>query len=256
MRTFLSERLNAGLLIVVAMLMGSGQVFAAHPLVSEDNGTQGPGGKQIEVNSDWSRDSRRTTATAAMTFTQGVTDTLDLFLTLPSTWRAPAHEATGINDVSLGAKWRLLESDGFSLGVKPEWIAPTGDAQKGLGQGRDGLGLTVMGQLDAGDFSWLFNVGITQRRFSLPSARDNNRTTVQRISAALIYSINDRLKAAIDVGQSQAEEKAEKSHPKFLLIGAIYEITEGLDIDIGWKKALTANETDRQLGVGITWRFQ
>ena len=175
---------------------------------------------------------------------------------MPSTWKASAGEATGANDISLGAKWRLLETDGFSLGMKPEWIAPTGDAQRGLGNGRDGLGLTIMGQLDAGDFSWLFNVGVTQRRFSLQSARDDNRKTVQRISAALMYSINDRLKAAIDIGQSQAEEKAERSHPKFLLIGAIYEITDGLDIDLGWKKALTANETDRQLGVGVTWRFQ
>ena len=256
MRTFFSERLNRGLLIVVAMLMWAGHAFAAHPLVSEDNGTQGPQGKQIEANADWSRESGRTTAAAAVTFTQGITDTLDLFLTVPSTWKAIAGEATGANDVSLGAKWRFLESDGLSLGVKPEWLAPTGDAQKGLGNGKDGLGLTLMGQLDVGDFTWLINIGVTQRRFSLQSARDEYRKTVQRISGALIYSINDRLKAAIDVGQSQADEKVERSQPKFLLIGAIYEISEGLDIDIGWKKALTANETDRQLGVGITWRFK
>jgi hypothetical protein len=82
---------------------------AAHPLVTEDTGTQGPKAYQIELNADWTTDVGNRTKTGGFTFTQGVVDGLDLFINIPTTWGAALGEKTGLNDLSIGAKWVLVE---------------------------------------------------------------------------------------------------------------------------------------------------
>lgn len=229
-------------------------VFAAHPLVSEDTGTQGPGGHQIELNSDWARDAGSATNTATFTYTRGITETLDIFLNTPTTWKTPAGERTGLNDMSLGAKWRFYDRDGVSFGVKPEWIMATGDENKGLGNGKDGYAITLMAQVEAGDFIWLLNYGVSRHRFKLQTDRDDHRGTTHRSSVAVLYGLTEQLKALIDVGQSSPELKAESSKPRFMVAGVIYALRE--DLDLGFKKGLNSAETDRQWGGGLTWRFR
>lgn len=47
----MGKRISAALLQgVVLSLMAAGAVFAAHPLITDDTGTQGRGKFQIEVN--------------------------------------------------------------------------------------------------------------------------------------------------------------------------------------------------------------
>lgn len=243
--------------IAVLMLgLWVGTAFAAHPLVSEDTGTQGPGGNQIELNSDWSKDAGKTTGTAAFTYTRGLTETVDVFMNVPNTWKSPAGESTGMGDTSLGAKWRVFENDGFSLGVKPEWRFATGDENKGLGNGKDSYAMTLMGQIEAGDFTFLLNYGTTRNRFQLQSDQDDKRKTVNRFSVAMLYGLTDRMTVFVDTGRSDAADKVDATKPKFMLLGAIYSLTDDLDLDIGYKKGLNDSEIDTQWGVGATWRFK
>ena len=228
---------------------------AAHPLVTEDTGTQGPKAYQIELNADWATDVGNRTKTGGFTFTQGVVDGLDLFINIPTTWGAALGEKTGLNDLSIGAKWVLVEDAGFSLGVKPELVMPTGDENKSLGNGRTSYAATVMAQLESGEFTWLFNIGAAKNRFKLPADRDDKRTLIRRLSAAVLVQSSDRLTLALDVGQADAEDRVERSKPRYAVLGAIYSVNKNLDFDIGYKKGLNAAETDRQWGLGVTHRF-
>jgi len=246
----------------VSLLVGSiwylffvGAAFSAHPLITEDTGTQGPKAYQIELNADWTTDVGNRTKTGGFTFTQGVVDGLDLFINMPTTWGAPVGEKTGLNDLSIGAKWVLVEDAGFSLGVKPELVMPTGDESKSLGNGRTSYAATVMAQLESGEFTWLFNIGAAKNRFKLPADRDDKRTLIRRLSAAVLVQSSDRLTLALDVGQADAEDRAERSKPRYAVLGAIYSVNKNLDFDIGYKKGLNAAETDRQWGMGVTHRF-
>ncbi len=248
--------LRAAALTGVITLICSSSVFAAHPLVSEDTGTQGAGGNQIELNSDWAKGAGERTNTAALTYTRGVTETIDVFFNIPSTWRAPVGQSTGLNDVILGVKWRLFEKEGFSLGVKPEWISATADENKGLGNGKDRYALTLMAQFEAGDFTWLLNYGTSRNRFKLPADAVVNRKTVDRVSAAMLYGLTEELTILVDVGQSDPEAKAGIAKPKFMVFGAIYALNEDLDFDIGYKKGLNSAENNKQWGLGVTWRFK
>ena len=134
--------------------------YAAHPLVSEDTGTQGVGGYQVEINTDWLKDEGVKTRIATATLTRGVLENVDTFINLPYTLSKP----NGFNDVSIGVKWRFFEADGFSMGLKPEYRLASGDQEKSLGDGRSGEALTLMTQYEWGAFTWLFNIGSERHR--------------------------------------------------------------------------------------------
>jgi len=249
-------RLHGVALIGTAMLILSGSAYAAHPLVSEDTGTQGTGGNQIELNSDWSRGGGERTNTAAFTYTRGVAEAVDIFINAPTTWKSPTGQSTGLNDVSLGAKWRFFENGGFSLGIKPEWIAATGDEDKALGNGKDSYALTLMAQVETDDVTWLFNYGTTRQQFKLLADSLANRKAVDRVSAAMLYGVTDTVTLLVDVGQSDPETKLDTAKPKFMVLGAIYAVGDDLDLDVGYKKGLNSAEPNKQWGVGLTWRFK
>ena len=83
---------------------------AAHPLLTDDTGTQGAGRWQLELNADHTRDltapPRGRTTQANATITHGVSDELDLALSLPAQRLRPAGApgAGGWDDLVLQAK--------------------------------------------------------------------------------------------------------------------------------------------------------
>jgi hypothetical protein len=52
------------------------------------------------------------------------------------------------------------------------------------------------------------------------------------------------------------QTKAEKTDPQFAVFGLIHHVNDDLDLDVGYKKSLNHTETDRQIGVGVTYRFK
>ena len=158
--------------------------------------------------------------------------------------------------MSIGLKWRFFEADGLSLGLKPELRLASGDQEKGLGDGRSGEALTLMIQYEWGSWTWLFNVGSERHRFSAPSAQDESRRYINKSSVGLMYEINEQWHAVADTGISSHETKAEKKDPRFMVVGLIHHVSDDLDLDIGYKKSLNSTETDRQFGVGMTYRFK
>ena len=174
---------------------------------------------------------------------------------------------SGINDIALGLKWRLLEVGDFSLGLKPEVTFPSGDPNQGLGHGSASTSLTLIGsyQID----SWAFNGNLAAyyNRYRLLSDRQANRTMVWRASASALYSLNPKWTLAFDSGIVSNTERASdssgdnhaNSNPGYFLTGVIYSPNPNLDLDAGIKFGIgcdaCAAQTHRQLGVGLTWRF-
>jgi len=136
--------------IILAALLIACPSWAAHPLITDDSGTQGKGKFQLELTGqyDWNDDDvdgvsakyNGTEATATLSY--GILDAVDLVLSLPYLWEkkknddVTVYDESGIGDMVLEAKWRLFEQNGFSLGLKPGISVPTGDEDKGLGTGK------------------------------------------------------------------------------------------------------------------------
>jgi hypothetical protein len=72
----------------------------------------------------------------------------------------------------------------------------------------------------------------------------------------MLYAINDQWTVLIDSGVRSHATKQQKSHPQFAVLGLIHQVNDDLDLDIGYKKSLNCSEIDKQIGVGITYRFK
>ncbi len=232
--------------------------YAAHPLVTEDTGTQGAGRHQIEVSADLARQNdagvMTRTRLLSTTLTRGMTDSLDLAISLPYTRirddATPTTLTRGSGDIAVIAKWRFYEKDGLSFGVKPVLTLPTGDETKGLGNGRSTIGINAIAMWEVGAFAWMTTVGATHNANKIDARRH-----LWNVSTAIKIELHEHWAVAFDIGATRSPDKTETRHPAFGILGVIYSPNENLDLDVGFKKGLNKAEADHSVGVGLTWRF-
>ena len=132
---------------------------AAHPLLTEDTGTQGLGKDQLELMVDEMRDhgagaSVRERVTSAV-LSYGIRDDVDLQFGLPHVRQhmhdaAGRHAGEGVLDTSADIKWRFFERETLSLGLKTGVTLPTGDKDRGFGTGRVTWGALLIGSYEPG----------------------------------------------------------------------------------------------------------
>lgn len=243
-------------LLASALLAQAGPAQAAHPLITDDTGTQGSGHWQFEANTDHTR-TRDAGVTAwereaNLALTRGVTETLDLAVNLPWLHTSATGEASrsGIGDTTLLAKWRFYDNDaGWTLGLRPEITLPTGSEGKGLGNGRATAALTLLSSLERGDWTWLANAG-----YAYNANKVGDRKRLWAVSTALLYNLGERWTLAADIGASRAATPGASSE-KYGLIGAIYHIGDDTDLDIGWRRSLGGAPVAHTVGVGLTLRW-
>lgn len=134
----------AGVLALAFSAQWPVTVHAAHPLLTEDTGTQGAGHYQLELTHDLASDraagtkTRSRSANAALT--AGLSDALDVIVALPHerlTERTGAAQTTmsGFADMEIAAKWRFYEAGVLSFALRPGLGLPTGNEDEGLSTG-------------------------------------------------------------------------------------------------------------------------
>ncbi len=255
--------------VVAAVMLAAGSAFAAHPLITDDTGTQGRGKIQVEVNGEYGDDSETTFGVKASergaalesVFSAGIADAVDLVLAVPYEWsRAKENgfvnsDVDGIADLSLELKWRFFEKSGFSLAFKPAVSFPAGDEDKSLGSGKFGYGATLIATQEFDPFAVHLNLGYSHTRFKLEEERGANRRDIWSVSLAGAAEVMAGLLLAANVGMETNPDKTSDTPPVFAIAGAIYSLTEYLDLDLGVKVGLTKPETDVSLLAGVAVRF-
>jgi hypothetical protein len=233
-------------------------VHAAHPLVTDDTGTQDAGNSQIEINSDHIRQSAQlpnVSNVADVTYTYGATKTLDIFFDAPMTLSSPS----GIGDVGLGAKWRFFEREETSLALEPVLLFPTGDANKQLGTGKPGAGVTLIGNWQHGPWTLQGNLAATFGNYEREEDRRTYRNRVWRISTAVRYALDEQWQLVGDTGVLRDALISQRTNPMYALAGFIYSPVPYVDLDAGLRFGLNcsscASQVHRQFGAGLTWRF-
>jgi hypothetical protein len=225
-------------LLLFLLPLFSTSVFAAHPLITDDTGTQGKGRFQLEVNSEVNYDkeseagvkTKTTGGEVATILSFGIIDKVDIVLGIPFQWFKEKENGeilsreSGISDISLELKWRFYERDGWSFALKPGATFPTGNEKKDLGTGR-----------------------VTYSIFE--------RKDIWHISLASELKLIKDLRLVTNIGMERNPDRTSNKHPAFILGGFIYSIFENFDIDIGIKGGLNKQETDVTILAGIAWRF-
>jgi hypothetical protein len=257
------------LMSVFLSSMAGGPAFGAHPLITDDTGTQGKGKFQLEMNGEGAREKeilngverREDTRKLAGILSAGAADSVDIVVGVPWLWDRVKENGTsvsdesGAGDASLELKWRFFERVGFSLAMKPGLTLPTGNEEKRMGNGRPSYGLTLIAT-QKWERSFLhFNMGYARKAFELAEDRESNRRSTWSASIAVGAEVVKKLTMVANVGAETNGDKGSDTWPAFLLGGFIYSVTENLDVDLGIKKGLNRPEADLAYLAGVTWRF-
>lgn len=254
---------------LLALSIGAAALPAAafQPLVTDDTGTQGKAGNQVELSydRDRARQAGETTSTHALpfTFTRGLTDELDIFAGIAGVRirsHAPDADASGTGNPTFGVKWRFLEDEESrtSLALKPEILLPVSRAREasGLGNGKVSGALTFIVTREVAFGAVHANLAVARHRFRDPDAAQG---TVTGFSVAPVWDVAPHWKLALDAGYERERSGGETLHSRFVELGAIHSPNEDLDIALGvirGRNSADPRETTTSATLGVTWRFR
>ncbi len=234
--------------------------WGAHPLLTEDTGTQGAGHYQIELTHDLNRakdgscDMRDQSINTVLSM--GLTENLDIIAALPHERQTDRMVATaptvkGFADMEIAAKWRFYDEGALSFALRPGLGLPTGNDDKGLSAGH--VTPSLFGVMTYAGDPWTVHVhlGYTRNIHDGADGRDH----IYHASVAAEYSLVESLRL---VGDASIESNSTHTgHPNVgsMVIGLVYSVTRNLDIDLGYRKGLTQPAADHAWLTGLAMRF-
>ena len=231
---------------------------AAHPLITEDTGTQGTGRSQLEFTLERALDHENGVHERAWryaaTYAYGWRDTTDLIVSVPYHRvhiddGSTSSRSSGVGDVGLDLKWRFYEAGAWSMALKPGLLFPTGDETRELGAGRLGYGAYLVTSFDVAPWAVHLHYGHVRNRNSI-----GERDGIRHLSVATTREIG-RWRWVADIGKQTATDPSVARDPAFVLVGVIIAVTDNIDFDAGYKQSLTSSETDGTWLAGIALRY-
>lgn len=242
--------------------------LAFQPLITDDTGTQGKGGNQLEAGynrtSDKAPGGNSVTHEIPLVYTRGVTDELDIYVgdtrmrIVPD---APGVAESGWSNPVIGAKWRFYENEAskLSFAIKPEVsIGVSGGREaRGLGTGRTSYGMGLLMTQETGYGQFLANLQTDRTNYADNNLNASERRTQYRLSAAPVWDAAQGWKLALDIGVMTNPDRAAKDRMGYMELGTIYSPNKDLDFAFG----LIRNNRDgdarsTQATMGVTWRFR
>jgi hypothetical protein len=262
----MKKRVLAAVLLTVLNVTPS---FASHPLEGDDTATHGLGNYQLEINSEAGFDkqkqdgieTRTSSQQVATVLTAGLGERVDLAIGLPWQWLRVKQDGAlttsenGVGDLSLELKWRFLERNGFSLAVKPGMTLPTGDEDRGLGNGRVSGGVTMIATKEMAPLTMHLNARYFRNEYGLESDRQANRSDIYSASLSALFEVVKDLQLVAETGVQTNSDRTSRTCPAFATVGAIYSLKENTDLDLGVKYGLNEPATDLTLLAGFTTHF-
>lgn len=264
--------LNA-LLASSFILQPSSCGWAAHPFLTDDAGTQGKGNWQLELQGDFLRDERTAggierkdkanSYTSVLSY--GILENLDVQVGVSYVGTRTADngmtvaDESGMGDSTIELKWRFYENNGFSLGLKPTLLLPTGNEDKGLGTGKTSWGIALLATYEAEPWTFLGNVAYSHVRFKLPQDAEENRSDVWRVSGGASYALTGEVRLVGELGLRSNESKNDVFLPdstsQFGMLGAIWSPTKKIDLDAGFRRTFNSGDARNAYLVGATFRW-
>lgn len=242
--------------------------FAAHPLATDDSGTNGKNKVQLETSAEFVWDKQGSVKTESKTFNAalslGLLDNLDVSLATPYVWQKQTASGVtlidnnGNGDTSLALKWRFLELGQTSFALKPEVAVPTGDHARGFGAGRPAYGLTLITTVEFKELPMPLaihaNLGYSHQKL-IEADRLTIRSDYWKGSLALTAEVLKGLQAVLEGGVETNGDKTDSKAPAFVTGGIIYSTTDWLDFSLGIKYGVNAPADDFGILTGLTFKF-
>ena len=243
-------------------------VCAYQPLITDDTGTQGKGGNQLEfaLIEDRAETAGKIERLRALplVYTRGVTETIDVFAGLvysQTRSESPGSDASGSSDPILGVKWRFYEDEKTetSFAVKPVIILPVGADHDNvaLGNGKASGNLTFILTHETAFGAIHFNAGVSRNRYR--DILQNPDATTTRVSIAPVWGVSAQWKLAFDVGTESQRAEGARVRAYYAELGAIYSPSKDLDWSLGVLRSSNNDSpgtTRNTASAGLAWRFR
>jgi hypothetical protein len=240
------------------LLATASLAHAAHPLISEDTGTQGSGKFELELGTSLTVDSGGHVFELDPQLSWGARDDVDLILRPSVLWPGgsaadAAGRSSGLGTTALDFKWRAARyADDVSLGVRAGLDLPT--AARGLGSQRTGAHALAMVTYDPPGMLATANIAYT--RLPADDGLGNRlRQDVLRISAAYARDVTDVVRLAVDAAVSRHPDPSVATWPAVVLVGAIVHLPIGFDVDVGYQARLNRAAPSNVWLAGATFRW-
>jgi len=241
---------------------------AFQPLITDDTGTQGAGGNQLEFA--YTNATEKLAGTKSVTqlfqpvYTRGITDELDIFfgmngLSIESP--APGTTERGWANSVLGAKWRFYDDEPgkLSFALRPAILLPVSDSReaRGLGSGKTSYGLGLLMTQETGFGSFLANLVVDRINYQDNTLNVADRRTITRLTIAPVWNVAEGWKLALDTGAITNPDRTAKDWFGYVEIGAIYSPGKDLDFALGViRNNRDGDASTTLLTMGVTWRFR
>lgn len=252
-------------------LLCSIPAYAYFPFITDDTGTQGKGGNQLELNYVFIKErgvglaedgtyypgDYGTSNSFPMTFTRGLTDNLDIFVGIIR----QTSPTNGWMNSSIGFKWRFAGDDeeGWSFAIKPALLTPVSRSMEtsGLGNGKTNGSVSLISSYLQPQYEVHMNARYTSN-LSYSGADDQQAQHLWGVSVAPVWVLNHQWKLGADAGL-ETNPNATSARVAFAQVGAIYAPVKNLQIGLGLmgNRALGSPSREYNWSVmsGITWQF-
>jgi hypothetical protein len=236
---------------VLAALGLAGAAHAAHPLATEDTGTQGAGNVEFENGLSRARSGGTRVVAYQPQLSYGSLPALDVIV--QPVWLSSkadgAGTVRGLGDTNVDVKWRFSGAAPLSLGVRAGVMFATSQHGLGLPHGDVSPHALLVATYDAAPYAVHGNVGVTYN-----PQNSGSREWVGRVSGALMWAGSEQLTLTAEVEAQANADPARKAWQGAWLAGVIYTIRPGLDLDGGFQ-GLGGSLRGRTWLVGVTYRF-
>ncbi|MEO8936654.1 MAG: transporter [Burkholderiaceae bacterium] len=214
---------------------------AGPPFLTDDPEPVGLHHVEINLIDQQTRAAARRAASVSGEVNVGCATATQCHVAVPIAFDHPAGgpSRAGLGDVEFGVKYRFLDrpDDGWSAAVYPTVYLPTGNASRGLGNGRAQILLPLWVQRSSGTWSW--DAGIARLINRAPDVRDSWFTGLlaQR-------SFGNRLILGAELFRRTSTAIGEPSTAGFT-IGAIVNVAQHQNLLISAGRGLVHVETNR-----------
>jgi hypothetical protein len=259
-------KLPISLLGCIALLPAIASAF--QPLVTDDTGTQGAGGNQLEAaynrTADKAPEAKVVTREVPLVFTRGIGDALDLYAGLSNQRIVPTAPATvehGWSNAFFGAKWRFYENEAskLSFALKPEIQFPVSRSKeaRGLGTARTSYSVNLVMTQETGFGAVHANLVAAHVNHADDALNAAERRTHYRLSVAPVWDVAEGWKLALDAGLVTNPDSSARARMGYLELGAIYSPGKDLDLAFGIVRNVgDGTSSTTQATLGLTWRFR
>lgn len=247
------------ILVFISTLAVPDALHAAHPLITEDTGTQGKGNFQLELNSEWdykkALDVHNTSQAIGGTLSYGWIDSVDFIFSVPYV-RGKTADSTdivavsGFSDYDADIKWRFHEAGNFSAALKAGVTLPNRNKNAEPGSGNSDYSTYLVASWN--DAPWSMNIHVGR-----VANRDNfgAKSELWHASIGGWRQLGGKTKIVADTGMLSEHDGITSRHLGLFTIGVIYSPAKDVDIDVGLRRGLMRADIDYALLTGLTFRF-